>query len=70
MANGRFGEFSKGFIKLRDYIALQRAYAYNGYFNSSVNRAMSMFKQSTTSRWSLMAARGWDRLILDRRRDS
>ena len=39
MAVGRFGEFSKGFIKLRDYIARQRAYAYNEHFNSSVNRA-------------------------------
>ena len=28
---------------------------------------MSMF--SITSRWALMAARGWARLILDRRRD-
>ncbi len=52
-----------------DYIARQRAYAYNEHFNSSVNRAMSMFKLSTTSRWALMAARGWVRLILDRRRD-
>ncbi len=31
--------------------------------------AMSMFKLSSTSRWALMAARGWARLILDRRRD-
>ncbi len=30
---------------------------------------MSMFKLSTTSRWALMAARCWARLILDRRRD-
>ncbi len=30
---------------------------------------MSMFELSTTSRWALMAARGWARLILDRRRD-
>ena len=30
---------------------------------------MSMFKRSITSRWALMAARGWARLILDRRRD-
>ena len=27
-----------------------------------------MFKLSFTSRWTLMAARGWARLILDRRR--
>ncbi len=64
-----FGEFSKDFIKLRDYIARQRAYAYNEHFNSSINRAVSMFKLSITSRWALMAARGWARLILDRRRD-
>ena len=31
--------------------------------------AMSMFKLSITSRWALMAARGWARLVLDRRRD-
>jgi hypothetical protein len=31
--------------------------------------AMSMFKLSITSRWALMAARGWARLILDRRHD-
>ena len=55
MVVGRFGEFSKDFIKLRDYIARQRAYAYNGHFNSSVNRAMSMFKLSITPRWALMA---------------
>ena len=30
---------------------------------------MSMFKLSITYRWALMAARGWARLILDRRRD-
>ncbi len=69
MAVGRFGVFSKDFVKLRDYIARQRAYAYNEHINSSVNRAMSMFKLSITSRWALMAARGWARLILDRRRD-
>ncbi len=28
-----------------------------------------MFKLSITSGWALMAARGWARLILDRRRD-
>ena len=28
-----------------------------------------MFKLSITSRWALMAARGWARLILDRCRD-
>ncbi len=28
-----------------------------------------MFKLSITSRWALMAARGWVRLFLDRRRD-
>ena len=28
-----------------------------------------MFKLSITSRWALMAARGWARLILDRRCD-
>jgi hypothetical protein len=31
--------------------------------------AMSMFKLSITSRWVLMAARGWARLILGRRHD-
>ena len=66
---GRFGEFSKDFIKLRDYIARQKAYAYVEHFNSSIHSAMSMFKLSITSRWALMAARGWARLILDRRRD-
>ena len=30
---------------------------------------MSMSKLSITSRWALMAARGWARLVLDRRRD-
>ena len=66
---GRFGEFSKDFIKLRDYIARQKAYAYVEHFNSSVIDVTSMFKLSITSRWALMAARGWARLILDRRRD-
>ncbi len=69
MVAGRFGELSKDFIKLRDYIARQRAYAYSEHFNSSATRAMSTFKLSITSRWALMAARGWARLILDRRRD-
>jgi hypothetical protein len=31
---------------------------------------MSMFKLSITPRWALMAAPGWARLILNRRRDS
>jgi len=66
---GRFGEFSKDFIKLRDFVARQKAYAYVEHFNSSITGAMSMFKLSITSRWALMAARGWARLILDRRRD-
>ena len=65
----RFGRFPKDFVKLRDYIARQKAYAYSEHFNLSVNMAMSMFKLSTTSRWALMAARGWARLILDCRRD-
>jgi hypothetical protein len=54
---------------MRDFIARQKAYAYNKRFNSSLNMAMSMFKLSITSRWALIAARGWARLILDRRRD-
>ena len=41
---GRFGEFSKDFIKLRDYIARQKAYAYVENFNSSIHSATSMFK--------------------------
>ncbi len=53
---------------MRDYIAREKVYAYNEHLNSSVN-VMSMFKLSITSRWALMAARGWARLILDRRRD-
>ncbi len=63
--------FSKVIVKMRDCIARQKACAYNGHFNSSVNMAMSMFKfkLSFTSRWALMAVRGWARLILDRRRD-
>ena len=65
---GRYGEFSRDFVKVRDYIARQKTYAYNGHFNSSVNMAMSMSKLSITSRWALIA-RGWARLILDRRRD-
>ena len=31
---GRFGEFSRDLVKMRDYIARQKAYAYNGHFNS------------------------------------
>ena len=54
---------------MRTYIARQRAYADVEDFNSSITGAMSMFKFSITCRWSLMAARGWARLILDRRRD-
>ncbi len=68
LAVGRFGEFPRDFVKLRDYMSRQRAYAYTENINSSVIRAMSMFKLSTTSRWALMAARGWAQLILDRRR--
>ena len=69
MVVGRFGEFFRDFVKLRDYIARQKAYTYNKHFNSSVNMAMSMFKLSIASRWALMAARCWARLVLDRRRD-
>jgi hypothetical protein len=66
---GRYGEFFRDFAKMRDYIAREKACAHNGHFNSSVKMAMSMFKLRITSRWALMAARGWARLILDRRRD-
>jgi hypothetical protein len=69
---GRFGEFSRDFVKMRDYIARQEACAYNEHFeayNSSVNMAMSMFELSIMPRWALMAARGWARLIFERRRD-
>ncbi len=69
LAVGRFGEFSRDFVKVRDYISRQKACAYDEHFNSPVNMAMSMFKLSTTSRWAMMAARSWARLILDRRRD-
>ena len=31
--------------------------------------AMSVFKLNITLRWALMAARGWARLIIDRRHD-
>ena len=55
MVVGCFCEFPNDFFKLRDYIAREKAYAYNGHFNSSVNKAMSMFKLSITSRWALMA---------------
>ena len=68
MVVGRFGEFSKDFIKLRDYIAREKAYAYNEHYNSSVNRTMSMFKLSITSRWALVVARGWARLRGEGRR--
>ena len=47
---GRYGEFSRDFVKMRDYIAREKAYAYNEHFNSPVNMAMSMFKLSITSR--------------------
>ncbi len=68
MVVGHFNEFSKDFVKMPDFIARQKAYAYNEHFNSSVNMAMSIFKLSITSRWALMAARSWARHILDRRR--
>ena len=54
---------------MRDYIAREKACAYSEHFNSPVNMAMSMFKLSITTRWALMAARGWARFILDRRRN-
>ncbi len=34
LVGGRFGEFSRDFSKLLDYIARQRACAYNEHFNS------------------------------------
>ena len=37
--------------------------------NPSVNKAKSMPKLNIALRRALMAARGWARLILDRRRD-
>ena len=68
LAIGHFGEFLMDFIKLRNYIARQKAYVYVE-FNSPIIGATSMFKLSITSRWVLVASRGWARLILDRRRD-
>ena len=66
---GRFGKFPRDFVKLRDYIARQRAYAHPEHFNFGINRAISMFKLSIASRWALMAACSWARPIFDRRRD-
>ena len=40
---GRYGEFSRDFVKMRDYIAREKAYAYSEHLNSSVNMEMSMF---------------------------
>ncbi len=57
LAVGRFGEFSREFVNLRDCIARQRAYAYIDHFNSWVNRAMSMFQLNITSRWEHYIAR-------------
>ena len=62
-------KINKDFVKQHNNIARQKACAYNEHFKSSVNMAISMFKLSITSRWALVAARGWARLILDRRRD-
>ncbi len=50
MVVGRYGEFSRDFAKMRDYIARQKAYSYNEHFNSSVNMAMSVFNLSITPR--------------------
>jgi hypothetical protein len=61
---GRYGEFSRDFVRMRDYIAREKAYAYNEHFNSSCNMAMSMFKLSITSRWALMAAQAGPGLSL------
>jgi hypothetical protein len=35
MVVGRFGEFSRDFVELRDYIVRVKAYACNESFNSS-----------------------------------
>ena len=59
LAVGRYGEFSRDFVMMRDYIAREKAYAYNEHFNSSVNMAMSMFKLSITSCWALMGGGAW-----------
>ena len=66
---GRLGEFSKDFATLRDYTARHKAYENVEHFDPTTNFAMSMSKLSITTRWALMTARGWARLILDRRRD-
>ena len=39
---GRFGELSRDFVKMRDNIARQKAYAYTEHLNSLVNMAISM----------------------------
>ncbi len=44
LAVGRYGEFSRNCVKMRDYIAREKACADNEHFNSSVNIAMLMFK--------------------------
>ena len=45
---GRFGEFSKDFIKLRDYIARQKAYAYVEHFNSSAPQSSARHRCSSS----------------------
>jgi hypothetical protein len=66
---GRFGEFFRDFVEMRDYTARQGACTYSEHLNSPVNKAMSMIVLSIAPRWALMAARGWAWLTLDRRRN-
>jgi hypothetical protein len=47
---GRYGDFSRDFAKMRDYIALEKACVYSEHSSSSVNMAMSMSKLSKKKR--------------------
>ena len=60
---GRFRKFPINFITLRDYIARKKAYAHVEHYNSNHRGEVDVQVKYH------VVARGWARLILDRRRD-
>lgn len=66
---GAFGECSRDIYSLRDIIAHCQATAHMDYMMTSYSTASAIYKQRLTKHWGLTFARGWARLLLQRRRD-
>jgi hypothetical protein len=65
---GAFGECSKDVYILRDFLATCQAKYLTQYLDMSEGHAQSVYRHKLNRLWGLVAARGWARVLLGRRR--